>query len=140
MSRTTAERTDAPAPEDPASPTPRRPEEAVVGLRAARTVREFSKDQCTDLAAALTYYAVLALFPAVIAVLSLLGLVGQGPTDRRQPSSRCCSTRAGRVAKTLEPTLEQLTRTQGAGVALVLGLRRPPCGRPRGTSARSAGR
>ena len=42
-----------------------------------RTVREFSKDECTDLAAALTYYAVLALFPAAIALLSLLGLVGQ---------------------------------------------------------------
>jgi membrane protein len=27
-----------------------------------KTAREFSKDQCTDLAAALTYYAVLALF------------------------------------------------------------------------------
>src|SRR6478752_3683576 len=43
-----------------------------------RTVREFSDDQCTDLAAALTYYSVLALFPAAIALLSLVGLVGQG--------------------------------------------------------------
>ena len=44
-----------------------------------KTAREFSKDQCTDLAAALTYYAVLALFPAVIALMSLVGLFGQGP-------------------------------------------------------------
>src|SRR5690242_18493774 len=43
-----------------------------------KTAREFSKDQCTDLAAALTYYAVLALFPAMVAVFSLVGLVGQG--------------------------------------------------------------
>ena len=43
-----------------------------------KTAREFSKDQCTDLAAALTYYAVLALFPAMIALLSLVGLFGQG--------------------------------------------------------------
>ena len=43
-----------------------------------KTAREFSKDECTDLAAALTYYAVLALFPAVIALLSLVGLFGQG--------------------------------------------------------------
>ena len=48
-------------------------------VRPARALNEFSDDQCTDLAAALTYYAVLALFPAVIALLSLLGLVGQGP-------------------------------------------------------------
>src|SRR5215210_4348548 len=45
-----------------------------------KTWREFSSDQCTDLAAALTYYAVLALFPAAIALTSLLGLVGQGET------------------------------------------------------------
>ena len=51
-----------------------------------KTVREFSDDQCTDLAAALTYYSVLALFPAAIAILSLVGLVGQG----RRRSTRCC--------------------------------------------------
>ena len=45
---------------------------------ARKTIREFSKDECTDLAAALTYYAVLALFPAMIALLSLVGLFGQG--------------------------------------------------------------
>ena len=43
-----------------------------------KTLAEFSEDQCTDLAAALTYYAVLALFPAAIALTSVLGLVGQG--------------------------------------------------------------
>ena len=42
-----------------------------------KTAREWSADQCTDLAAALTYYSVLALFPAAIAILSLVGLVGQ---------------------------------------------------------------
>ena len=43
-----------------------------------KTWREFSADQCTDLAAALTYYAVLAVFPAMIALTSLLGLIGKG--------------------------------------------------------------
>lgn len=43
-----------------------------------KTAREFSKDQCTDLAAALTYYAVLALFPAILAMVSLLSIFGQG--------------------------------------------------------------
>ena len=47
------------------------------GYVLRKTMREFSKDQCTDLAAALTYYSVLALFPAVIALTSILGLVGQ---------------------------------------------------------------
>ena len=51
-----------------------------------KTVREFGKDQCTDNAAALTYYAVLALFPGLIALLSLVGLVGWpwSPGSRRR--------------------------------------------------------
>ena len=42
-----------------------------------RTVREFRDDGGTDLAAALTYYSVLAIFPALIALLSLVGVFGQ---------------------------------------------------------------
>ncbi|MGK2240039.1 MAG: membrane protein [Rhodococcus sp. (in: high G+C Gram-positive bacteria)] len=41
------------------------------------TTRQFSRDQCTDLAAALTFYSVLSLFPAILAVVSL-GVFGQG--------------------------------------------------------------
>ena len=44
-----------------------------------KTMHEFGDDQCTDLAAALTYYSVLAIFPAAIALVSMLGLVGQAP-------------------------------------------------------------
>ena len=39
---------------------------------------EFQRDQCTDLAAALTYYSVLSVFPAILALVSLLGFFGQG--------------------------------------------------------------
>ena len=42
-----------------------------------KTLHEFSEDQCTDLAAALTYYAVLSIFPAVLALVSVLGVLGQ---------------------------------------------------------------
>ena len=81
MSRTTdpEPRTDAPHPDSDAkvdSPTDLPTPSKKYVLR--KTLREFSKDQCTDIAAALTYYAVLAMFPAVIALLSLVGLVGQG--------------------------------------------------------------
>src|SRR3954470_19684144 len=41
-----------------------------------RTVREFKEDDLTLLAAALTYYGVLSLFPALLVLLSLLGLAG----------------------------------------------------------------
>src|SRR3954454_13568268 len=51
------------------------------GWRAVlkRTVKEFQNDNLTDWAAALTYYAVLALFPAMIVLVALLGVFGQYP-------------------------------------------------------------
>ena len=69
-----------------APPGGRRPR-ALLAHRRQRTrlaqdgqerLRRVQRDQCTDLAAALTYYAVLSLFPAALALLSLLGLIGQG--------------------------------------------------------------
>src|SRR4051794_1539015 len=40
-----------------------------------RTLTEFSEDNMTDWAAALTYYGLLSLFPALIALVSIIGLV-----------------------------------------------------------------
>ena len=74
----TAKARTAPAPDDsrkPDSPTDvTKPSWKYI---AKKTLREFSKDQCPDLAAALTYYAVLSLFPALLALVSLLGIFGQ---------------------------------------------------------------
>lgn len=44
----------------------------------ARSARDFVRDDCADRAAALTYYGVLALFPALIVVVALVGLVSDG--------------------------------------------------------------
>src|SRR6476620_7384187 len=46
-----------------------------------RTIKEFREDNLTDWAAALTYYGVLSLFPALIALVSILGFLGQSTTD-----------------------------------------------------------
>ena len=46
-----------------------------------RTFREFKDDNLTDLAAALTYYGILAIFPAMIALISVVGLVGHSATQ-----------------------------------------------------------
>src|SRR6478736_4965846 len=88
---------------------------------ARKTLREFGDDQCTDLAAALTYYAVLALFPALLAVVSLLGLFGQaGKTE--QLVELLSDMGAGSVADTIKEPLQQLTSNSSAGVALVIGI------------------
>ena len=80
----------APAPDDsrkPDSPTDvTKPSWKYI---AQKTLREFTKDQCPDLAAALTYYAVLSLFPAMLALVSLLGLFGRAGEDHdRAPGDR----------------------------------------------------
>jgi membrane protein len=87
-----------------------------------KTVREFSKDDCTDLAAALTYYSVLALFPALIALLSLVGLVSSGPDSVDTILQILRDVGAGSVAKTLEPTLNELATGSGAGLPQIQGL------------------
>ncbi|MEV0678524.1 YihY/virulence factor BrkB family protein [Actinosynnema sp. NPDC050436] len=45
-----------------------------------RTAKEFTDDNLTDWAAALTYYAVLSLFPGILLLTSLLGLLGPEAT------------------------------------------------------------
>lgn len=89
---------------------------------ARKAYREFTDDQCTDLAAALTYYAVLSVFPALIAVLSLLGVVGQSQKtiDAVMPVLDNVVGKEG--ASTLEPVISSLASAPGAGLALVLGL------------------
>jgi membrane protein len=89
---------------------------------ARKTLREFSKDQCTDLAAALTYYSVLALFPAAIALLSIVGLVNDGPQTVETLLQILRDVGASSAADTLEPTLTELSNTPGAGWALIIGL------------------
>ena len=87
-----------------------------------KTAREFSRDQCTDVAAALTYYAVLALFPATIALLSLVGVVGQGQETVRTLTDILRDLGATGVADTLEPILAEMSGIPGVGAGVVIGL------------------
>jgi membrane protein len=86
-----------------------------------RTVSEFREDNLTDWAAALTYYSVLAIFPAMIVLVSILGLVGESAT---QPLIDNLGTVAPGPAKEIfTNALENLQGDQGAaGVLFVVGL------------------
>jgi membrane protein len=86
-----------------------------------RTVREFREDNLTDWAAALTYFAVLAIFPALIVLVSILGLVGESAT---QPLIDNLGTVAPGPAKEIfTSAIENLQGDQGAaGVLFVIGL------------------
>jgi membrane protein len=86
-----------------------------------RTVREFREDNLTDWAAALTYYGVLAIFPALIVLVSILGLVGESATE---PLIDNLGTVAPGPAKEIfTSAIENLQGDQGAaGVLFVVGL------------------
>jgi membrane protein len=83
-----------------------------------RTLKEFSEDNLTDWAAALTYYGVLALFPAIVALLSIVGLFA----DPAKTTEALTAVLPGGAADTIKPVIEQLASSQAAGFGLVLGL------------------
>ena len=89
---------------------------------AKRTVREFSADQCTDLAAALTYYGVLALFPAVVALVSIPAVFGQGQQTTDELINVVDDLLSESAMDQVRGPLEDLTQASGAGLALILGV------------------
>jgi membrane protein len=86
-----------------------------------RTVKEFREDNLTDWAAALTYYSILSIFPALLVVVSLLGLVGQSAT---QPLlDNIDQIAPGAATDILRTAVENIERSQGsAGILFVVGL------------------
>lgn len=89
---------------------------------AKRTVREFQADGGQDLAAALTFYAVLAAAPATVALVSLLGFVG----DPRKAIDNTLDTIRGfappQTLDQVEAFIRPIAGSTGSGWAFVLGL------------------
>jgi len=114
-----AGRTAATAGSAPESPTdlPRRA--SLGALR--RTVAEFREDNLTDWAAALTYYGLLSIFPMLIALVSVLGLVGQSAT---QPLiDNIGAVAPGPAKQIFTDAITNLQKQRGAaGVAFIFGL------------------
>jgi membrane protein len=87
-----------------------------------RTVKEFREDNLTTWAAALTYYAVLALFPALIALISVVGLVGQSTVDSLVSNIQAIPGAAD-AKKVILNAIKDISRHDSqAGLAFVVGL------------------
>ncbi|MEU2351675.1 YihY/virulence factor BrkB family protein [Streptomyces misionensis] len=82
------------------------------------SLREFQKDQLTDRAAALTYYGMLALFPALLVLVSLLGITGRSTTDRLLADVRQLAP--GPARDVLTRSVEQLQNSAGTGSVLAV--------------------
>jgi membrane protein len=104
----------------PESPTQVRPRGWWHVLR--RTIDRFRAENMTDWAAALTYYAVLSLFPALIALVSILGLVGQ-ESAIDELITIIEDLGSEQAAETIRGPLEGVVQNRsGAGVLFAIGL------------------
>jgi membrane protein len=88
-----------------------------------RTVTEFQEDNLTDWAAALTYYGLLALFPALIALVAVVGLFGDPKSTTNTITDIVTSIGPQSAAQTFADPIKTITSNRSdAGIAFVLGL------------------
>lgn len=110
------EQVERQAPDTPTD-LPRRSWRAVL----KGTLKEFKKDELTDRAAALTYYGILALFPALLALISLLGVVGQSASQ--QVLDNIQNLAPGEARDVLRNAVQQMQGNAGIGsVMAIVGL------------------
>jgi membrane protein len=88
-----------------------------------RTATEFSEDNLTDWAAALTYYGLLALFPALIALVSIVGLFADPQETSQTITEIVTQIGPSSGAETFSGPIQSITSNQSAaGIMLVVGL------------------
>jgi membrane protein len=88
-----------------------------------RTATEFSEDNLTDWSAALTYFGLLSMFPALIALVSLVGLFGDPQSTTRTITDIVTRIGPESAAQTFSGPIESITSNRSAaGIALVAGL------------------
>lgn len=84
-----------------------------------RAFKEFQKDNATDWAAALTYYSVLSVFPGIIVLFSLLGVLGQYPETTNALLDIVADLGPASTVDTLRGPIEDVTRDTGGAAALL---------------------
>jgi len=88
-----------------------------------RTVAEFREDKLQHWAAALTYYAVLSIFPALLVMVSLVGLFADAQQVTRVLTDTVAQLGPSTAAKTFQGPIESLTSNRGtAGIVFVVGI------------------
>ncbi|MGW0564046.1 YihY/virulence factor BrkB family protein [Streptomyces sp. NPDC003016] len=88
------------------------------GAVLRRTVAEFKDDELADRAAALTYYGVLALFPALLVLVSLLGIAGESAT--KSILDNLTKLTPGAARDIITNAVEQLQASGGTGSILAI--------------------
>ena len=115
----------APHPDDPRKPeNPTDLKKPPIKHALKNALAEFNRDQATDLAAALTYYSVLSMFPALLALISVLGFFVDGDETARQIVRLLEQIGQGDAAEELEGPITDITDSASrfAGFGLVTGI------------------
>ncbi len=103
--------------------TRRREPKQAISATLKRTFTEFRADNLTDWAAALTYYAMLSLFPMLIVLIALLGLFGQYPKTSDAVLGIIGQVGPSSAVQTFRGPIEGVVKAKGgAGALLGLGL------------------
>ncbi|MDQ0863167.1 YihY/virulence factor BrkB family protein [Arthrobacter globiformis] len=119
----TAKAGSAPAPDDARKPdSPTDVDKPSWKYIARKTLREFTADQCPDLAAGLTYYAIFSMFPALLALVSLLGIFGQAEKTTAALLEIVQGVAPGQAVEMIRDPIQELTTSPAAGFTLVIGL------------------
>lgn len=112
-----------PAPDDARKPdSPTDLTKPTLKYTLGKTLREFSSDQCTDLAASLTYYSVLALFPGLLAIVSILGLVSDPKTTIDTLLRIVGNVGSSQVVSLIQGPVEGLVRSPAAPITFIVGV------------------
>ena len=98
------------------------PDQPVWRFTAGNAWRRFSANQGSDLAAALTYYSVQSLFPALLALVSLFGVFGHAQATTRALLDLIQRFMPGSATSSLEPIITAMVDARGSGIALVIGI------------------
>ncbi len=85
---------------------------------AKRAFGEFRQRQLTDAGAALTYYAVLSIFPTLLALVALVGVLGQYPSTVNSMMQILAQVAPRSTVATLQGTLTSIVRDKGGSGAL----------------------
>ncbi|MDJ0314836.1 YihY/virulence factor BrkB family protein [Arthrobacter sp. H35-D1] len=120
---TAVDHASAPEPDDSRKP------KKVAGIKAKswkyvakRSVAKFTADAATDMAATLTYFAVLSLFPAILALVSILGLVGQAEQTTKVMLDLVSQLTDEKMVKAISGPVENLISSPAAGWTFAFGL------------------
>lgn len=87
-----------------------------------RAIYKFGANGGTDMAAALTYFTVLSIFPALLAIVSLLGVFGHGEESAAVILAFLKDNAPAQMYGILEDPIKQITGDHGAGLVLLTGI------------------